>query len=60
MQGKFLSIFFSRFFSNEKGNEGRNSNESGKIRINCTLLKTLLTISSPWKLNKREKTLATS
>ena len=61
MQVKFLSIFFSRFSSNEKGNAGWNSNESGKIRIYCTIvLKTLLTISSPSILNEREKTLATS
>ena len=60
MQGKFICIFFSRFSSNEEGNEGRNSNESGKIKIYCTILKTLLTMSSPSILNEREKTLLTS
>ena len=61
MQGKFLCIFFSRFSSNEEGNAGWNSNESGKRRIYSTIiLKTLITISSPSIINEREKTLATS
>ena len=61
MQGKFLCIFFSRFSSNEEGNAGWNSNESGKIRIYCTIiLKTLLTMSSPSILNERGKTLTSA
>ena len=60
MQGNFLLIFFSRFSYNEGGNEGRNSNESGKTRIYSELLKNLLTMSWPSILNKGEKTPATS
>ena len=60
MQGNFLLILFSRFSYNEKGNEGRNSNESCKIRIYSDILKNLLMMSSPSILNEREKTPATS
>ena len=60
MQGNFLLILFSRFSYNEEGNEGRNSNESGKIRIYSDILKNLLTMPSPSILNKGEKTPATS
>ena len=58
MEGTFLSISFSRSYYNEEGNEGRNSNESGKIRRYCNIPKDLLTMSSPSILNKREKTTA--
>ena len=50
----------SRSCYNEEGNEGRNSNESGKIRRYCNIPKDLLTISSTSILNKREKAPATS
>ena len=60
MQGNFLSILFSRFYYNQERNEGRNSNESGKIRIYSDILKNLLMMSSPSILNKREKTPATN
>ena len=60
MQGNFLLILFSRFSYNEEGNEGRNSNESGKIRTYSDILKNLLTMPSPSILNKGEKTPATS
>ena len=60
MQGKFLCILFLRFSYNQEGNEGRNLNKFGKIRIYCDILKNLLTMSSPSILNKREQTPATS
>ena len=45
MQGMFLCISFSRSCFNEQGNETGNSNESGKIRICCSILNCLLTMS---------------
>ena len=60
MEGKLLCNLFLRFSCNEEGKEGRISNESGKRRIYCNILKHLLTMSNPSILNKREKTLATS
>ena len=60
MESIFLRIWFSRSCFNEEGNEGRNSNESCKIRIYCNILKNLPTMSLPSILNKREKTKATS
>ena len=60
MEGTFLCILFSRSYYNEQGNESSNSNESGKIRRYCNILKNLLTKSKPSILNKREKAPATS
>ena len=60
MESMFLYISFSISYFNEEGNKGRNSNESGQIRICCNILKHLLTMSLSQISNKREKTPATS